>query len=98
MFHAFGVGLCCFSRNTNGQQQIDHKTMTSLHSTSEFISCSGKENAPIRARIDKTLPLETPNVFDGCRNCDSHAFGDFRGSRLAMRGEQIGDQLDIVLE
>jgi hypothetical protein len=97
VFHAFRIGLRDFGRNTDGDQQRDHQSMSRPDLGREVQARLGQEDPTIGPRGYKPFPLEAADALERRRMRDAEPLGDFSCARLAMGYMQISDEFDVVL-
>jgi DNA-binding transcriptional LysR family regulator len=98
MLDAFGVGLCRLRGYPERDQHVDHEPVASTHPSRQLMTALGQEHAAIGAGGGDALALEPRDHLDGGGVGYPEPAGDVGGARFAGAGEEIRDQLDIVLD
>ena len=98
MLDPFGVGLRRLARRADRDEEVDHQPVALTRFFRHRGARLGQEDAPIGLRAREPLALEAGDGLAGRGMRDAHAPRDVGRTRFAIGGDEIGDQLGIVLE
>ena len=95
---AFGIGLGGLRGDPERDQHVDHQAVARPHPGGELVAALGQEHPAIGTGGGDPLALEPGDHLDGGRMGYAQPPRDVGRPRLAGAGEEVVDQLDIVLD
>ncbi len=98
MFDPLGIGAGRVFRDADGAQHRHDQMMPRAGPFRHGLPGLGEKDAAIGTPGRQPRPFEPGDRLDGRGMGDTEAAGDIRHPRLAMGGDEIGDEFRIILE
>src|SRR5579863_9720540 len=97
VFDALGIKLGAMFRHADGDEKIDDEAVAGADAGGKIRTLRRQKDAAIKLGGREPLALEPCNALDRGRMRDAEPTGDVDRASLALRGQEIVDQLDIIL-
>ena len=98
VFDAFGVIFRIFTRDADGEEEVHDEAVAGADAVREGLAGFGEEDAAIGQGGGEAFAFEAGDCFDDGDVADAEAAGDVRGAGFAAGGEEVRDELGIILD
>jgi manganese transport protein len=95
---ALGILFGGFGRDADGGEHGDHQTVPGADLIRQRLAFRREENAAIGLGCREALALQPADGFDGGGMADAEAARDIGRAGFAAAGQQVGDQLGVILQ
>lgn len=98
MLDPLGISFSSFDRNADRKKYIYDEPMAGSYSRRQLLSAFRQKDTPIGARRCHSFPLQPGDSFNRSNMGDTKAARNVRRTCLAGAGQQVSDELNVVLK
>ena len=98
MLNSFGISFSSFDGDAHREKYIHDEPMAGSYSRRQLLSAFRQKDTTIGAGRCHSFPLQPGDGFNGGDMGNAEAAGNICRTRLARAGQQVSDELNIVLK